>query len=341
MTVIMGSHGMIRLRRAADESPFVVEVKVSDVNNERNRFSYDYLESLGGGLDSRPDSQGNSSEMSYIPLITGDRVRFLRVDKVVDSKTDEASWVPSSKDQQLAGTPTVDNDFVAYVNVDGMGAIRLYKTFADALNFDRDGAYQLARPTETQYFRVFAGQSDAYRGLAKVLNYEFTTQREAIDITSLGKNYRRFYSNGLLSGQGKITCLWPIRGACQSDVDDDCEDVRYLAELILRLDEGALFNAQLVLGQNYNNRTLGGNLPTALFYECDKCIITNVALSAGVDSVLQTTVEFITTGPFDLRYKALPSYLLVDGVFRATDQLDEALLQENDQAIELFRSEYD
>ena len=135
--------------------------------------------------------------------------------------------------------------------------------------------------------------------------------------------------------------MWPIRGACQSDVDDDCEDVRYLAELILRLDEGALFNAQLVLGQNYNNRTLGGNLPTALFYECNQCIITNVALSSGVDSVLQTTIEFITTGPFDLRYKALPSYLLVDGVFRATDQLDEALLQENDQAIELFRSEYD
>ena len=209
------------------------------------------------------------------------------------------------------------------------------------MNFDRDNAFKLEYPKETQYFRVYAGQSDAYRGLAKVVDYQFTTQREAIDITSLGKNYRRFYSNGLLSGQGKIECLWPIRGDCETDVSDDCEDVRYLAELILRLDEGALFNAQLVLGQNYFNRTVGSKKPTALFYECNQCIVTNVALSAGVDSVLQTTIEFITTGPFDLRYKALPSYLLVDGVFRASDQLDEALLQENDEAIELFRSEYD
>ena len=73
--------------------------------------------------------------------------------------------------------------------------------------------------------------------------------------------------------------------------------------------------------------------------EAYPCIITSVGVDVSNDNALQSTVEFITTGPFDLRYKFVPSYLLVDGITR--DIPDEALRLETDDPIELFRSEFD
>ena len=341
MSVVLGSDGFMNLQRKADESGFIAKVNISDVNTDRNRFSYDYVYSLGGGVGGSPDSEtGDNPEMSYVPLITGDRVRFLRVDKTINSEG-RTDWVSSTKNQELVTTLTQDNDFVAFVNVDGMGAIRLYTTFEDAVNFNKDKAYDLNELTEDHYFRVYSGQSDAFRGVARIQSYDFTTQRDAIDVTSLGKNFKRFYSNGLISGQGRLNCLWPING-CGENSEAECENVRYLAELILRLEEGATFGAQFFLktsvgspGSVANNeqRTL------ALFYECQKCIITSVGVDVSTNDALQSTVEFITTGPFDLRYKFLPSYLLTDGITR--DIPDEALRLETDDPIELFRSEFD
>ena len=347
MSVVLGSDGFVKLKRNADESGFIAKVAISDVNTDRNRFSYDYIVGLGGGIGGKPDPEtGVNPEMSYVPLITGDRVRFARVEQTIDPTTGRTKWITSTKDQELVskfiGSPGVtvsDNkDFTAYVNVDGMGAIRLYNTFEAAINFDKVNNIDLNALTEDHYFRVYSGQLDAYRGLARIQEYEFTTQREQIDITSLGKNFRRFYSNGLISGQGRINCLFPL-DYCGEANEGDCENVRYLAELILRLEEGAVFGAQFFLktadgsrDEFINDRTL------TLFYECQKCLITSVGINVNPQNVLQASVEFVTTGPFDLRYKFIPSYLLVEGITRGAA---DAILQEDDDEIEIFRSEND
>ena len=347
MSVILGNQGRVLLRRNPDESGFIATVRPSDVNVERNRFSYDYLETLGDGLDNKPNIEGQNPEMSYVPLISGDRVSFemMQYVEVIDNYGKSWQWVPSPEPQELVtitlpdGTvKPQDRDFVAYVNVDGMGAIRLFENFRDAINYDKDKAFQLNNLSKDHHFRIKSGQLDAYRGLAKVRSWEFTTQRESIDTTSLGNNFRRFWSNGLIAGQGRLNCLWPIDSCPKSGVSDDCEDVKYLAELVLRLEEGAQFAVNLIL-RSYDLNTNNTTSPVSLYYECNTCIITSVGIDAQMDQVLNTNIEFITTGPFDLRLKSLPSYLLVDGITR--DDADDRLLQESDDAIELFRGAFD
>ena len=342
MTVILGTHGRVQLRRTAEGNGFISLVKISDVNIDRNRFSFDYLYTLGGGLDvDGTDTEGLNSEMSYVPLITGDRVRFLRVDKTVNADNNTV-YTASTSNQELVDIPLpngtnapASNDFVAYVNVDGMGSIRLFQKFEDAINFNASNALQLKTITANHYLKIFAGQSDNYRGLAMCKSWEFTTTREQVDVTSLGKNFRRFYSNGLIEGQGKLNCLWPIKD-CELEPDvGECENARYLAELILRLQEGAEFSGHFIL-RNYIQSSSDNSI--SLYYKCDKCIITSVGVNCELSSALETTIEFVTTGPFDLRINALPSSLLLDTTTRDDDQ---KLLQEIDDDILLFRSEND
>ena len=348
MSVYLGEDGLVQIRRTVDESGFIALVKPSDVNTDRNRFSYDYVGFLGGGVaaqlndPSKPDTPDNRDEMQYVPLITGDRVRFQRVERreVTQHGDTLTTWVNSTEDQELVekvypnGTTAYDSDFTAYVNVDGLGGIRLYETFEDAINFKKNNAYELKNISEDHYFRVTAGQMDKFRGLARIRSYEFTTNREQIDITSLGKNFRRFFSNGLISGQGRLECLWGLE-TCGDSIDEaECESVRYLAELILRLEEGAVFSGNFILNYNNDNQRREQRF---LFYECDKCVITSVGVTVTPGDVLRTTIDFVTSGPFQLRLAKLPAYLLLDapsGIGRADD--DGYLLQEEDSRLEIL-----
>ena len=337
MSVYLGQDGLIQIKRTADTSGFIALVKPSDVNTDRNRFSYDYIEELGPDIGNlldptKADIPDNRDEMQYVPLITGDRVRFQRV-----VRNSDGNWTNSTEDQELVekelpnGTTQFDTDFTAYVNVDGLGGIRLYATFQDAINFRKEAAYPLSDLTENHYFRIMTGQLDQFRGLARVRSYEFTTNREQIDITSLGANYRRFFSNGLLSGQGRLECLWPIAECGDKADENQCEDVRYLAELILRLEEGAVFSANFILNYDNNNKARTNQF---LYYECNKCILTSVAVAADTADVLRTTIDFVTSGPFQLRYSTLPSFILLEGVLRVGT--DDLLLQETDDGLELL-----
>ena len=348
MSVYLGQDGLVQIRRTTDESGFIALVKPSDINTDRNRFSYEYTGFLGGGIGGDlvdpniPDKPDNRDEMQYVPLITGDRVRFQRVERkeVTQHGDTITTWVNSEKDQELVekvypnGTTAYDSDFTAYVNVDGLGGIRLYETFEDAINFKKNNAYEIKNISENHYFRVMAGQLDQFRGLARITNYEFTTNREQIDITSLGKNFRRYFSNGLLNGQGRLECLWGLETCGESIDESACESVRYLTELILRLEEGAVFSANFILNYNNDNARRENRF---LFYECDKCVITSVAVTVAPGDVLRTTIDFVTSGPFQLRLALLPAFLMLDFPSGIGRDVDEGfLLQEEDSRIELL-----
>ena len=334
MSVYLGNIGCVQLQRTVDETGFIAKITPGDIDTVRNRFSYDYVANLGGGLGAEvvedDGTTNNSLEMQYVPLISGDRVRFQRVEK-----NEKGEWVNSEKDQELADVPTKDSDFVKWVNVDGMYGIRLFQSFEDAVNANNEKSFPLLNSSEDQYFKVIAGQSDAYKGLAKVTNYEFTTNREQIDVTNLGKNFRRFYTNGLINGQGRLECLWPSREICSEDSkDSNCETAQYLSELILRLEEGAVFSAKFVL---VAQPITGDDRARSVFYQCDKCMITSVGVTVEPDGLLRSSIQFITSGPFSLRYQYLPAYLLLNGVVRD----DSYMLQENEDRIEFMDDDYD
>ena len=332
--VFLGECGLVQLQRTADESGFIAKIVPDDINNQRNRFSYDYVGSLGGGVSAPDENNNNTMEMQYVPLISGDRVMFKRVDRNADGE-----WVPSTQNQNLLldapGPP--DNDFVAYVNVDGMSGIRLYDNFEDAFNNNISRSLELwpsSSAPDEQYFRVISGQSDAYRGIAGITNYNFTTTREAIDLTSLGKNYRRFYSQGLLGGQGTLDCFWLLKSTCDDGCDvieTECESARYLAELILRLEEGAVFSGKFIL----KNQDTASSRGRSVFYQCDKCVITSVAVTVEPTQLVRARIDFVTSGPFSLRYQFLPAYLLTEeGLGRAAT--DNLLLQETGEQLEIL-----
>ena len=127
MSVYLGHQGLVQLHRTVDETGFIAKIVPSDVDTERNRFSYDYVGNLGGGVDApNVEDDGtvnNTTEMQYVPLISGDRVRFTRVEK-----DENGDWVKSRKAQELADVPVKDADFVKWVNVDGMYGIRLFQS---------------------------------------------------------------------------------------------------------------------------------------------------------------------------------------------------------------------
>ena len=142
MSVYLGQDGLVQIQRTTDESGFIAKVTRSDVNTERRRFSYDYTGYLGGGVGgivdpNEPDTPENRDEMQYVPLITGDRVRFQRVERKEVEQNGElaVTWVNSTTDQELVekvypnGDTAYDTDFTAYVNVDGIGGHSSLRVF--------------------------------------------------------------------------------------------------------------------------------------------------------------------------------------------------------------------
>ena len=75
------------------------------------------------------------------------------------------------------------------------------------------------------------------------------------------------------------------------------EKPHYLCELLLRLKQGSLFHGQFVYQANQH------------WYEAD-CVVTNVALNFAPGEVVQSRVEFVTTGPVDLHTGEPDGYTL-------------------------------
>ena len=170
MSVYLGDQGFVELKRDSLNKPLVGTLTPSDVNTTKNRFSFDI---------------GEAS------LISGDQVDI--------STTDRSNLV------LVAGA--TGESYRAYVSVDNVGGIRLYETFDAAICDERDQAIALTKPTSDQKIEVKTRNNTA-RCVAQVTGYELTTNRDTVDITTLGEEFRRNYANGLISGQGSMECLW-------------------------------------------------------------------------------------------------------------------------------------
>ena len=175
MSVYLGESGAVELRRQGE--PVEVVLGAADVSAEHRRFSLDFDPIYD---DTRPS-----------PLITGDQVEFRTVDEtdliLVEGMTDSA--------------------VTRWVHVDQLGGIRLYDTYESAVAGGISGASELVEPTDDQEIIVDV-VNVLYNCIAQMRNWEITTDRETVDTTILGEEYRHRYDQGLISGQGSINAIW-------------------------------------------------------------------------------------------------------------------------------------
>lgn len=281
MTVYLGEAGKIELQRSGSGSPFTTTLIPADVNLNARRFSLNFLSGA---------------------LITGDHVDIARVQ-------DED---PNTPEQNLELVEGHDYpDWRGYVNVDALGGVRLYDTFSAAVAGSKNNAVLLVTPSETQQLRIRSRDSRE-RCLGQIQNYELTTTRETIDITTLAEQFRHQYNNGLISGQGTINCFWEhTLGLCDATdkglSPEEIEFSAYLAHLCIRVQQGAGF-----LGKFYIYD--GGVNETSVWYQAN-CIVNNVSINVTPDQIIQSSISFITTGPIILNTGYEPALLLQEDRF--------------------------
>jgi len=260
--IYLGDSGSVEILRTALNTPLSSLLDEADVNVTRKRFSFDF---------------------DTTALITGDHIEI---------RTEDGS------DLQLVAGHAFP-DWRGYINVDQAGGIRLYASFAEAINGELATALDLIAPTVSQPILVHARDS-RYRFLARVSTYQFTTSRESLDLTGLGEEHRRQYASGLISGQGSLTCFWDYeRELCDGLGNNQLELSQYLAELVLRAQQGSSFGARL-------NLLLDGS--NSVWWDCPICIVTNVAMAFEPTQVIKTTIEFVTSGLLKLKIGTPPGY---------------------------------
>lgn len=281
MSVYLGTSGGVRLQRLASTS-FTTTIDTAAVNVAQNRFNLDF-----------PNGT----------FLTGDRVE---INKVTAGNLDFISGYGS-------GTG------VFYVNVDTIGGIKLYDTWAKSLNGLSTAALTLAAPSGS-YDITIESIGDGLRNLGQIVSFELNTNRATADVTSLGDQFSKNIST-LISGSGNISCYWDF--AALYDGAGEVESAQFLHQLVMRQQLGSNFIAALsIKGQGSSSAYESGEEDaTGLFYVING-IITNVAIAFEPSAPVRSEIQFVTTGQIALRYGSLTGDLLLQ------EDSDEILLEQ-------------
>lgn len=294
MTVLLGYHGQVELRRSASENRYDSEVKASDVNTSKDRFSFDF-----------------PSEM----LVTGDQIELKTTDNSLLSFIGPDGW-PTSQ---------VYKDGIFYIYVDEAGGIRLYRAFEDAIAGEVTGRVSLTDPGRTVPVRVTI-RNNNQRILGQVKSYELNTERDTIDLTNLSDEFRKNYS-GLISGSGRITCFFdytrrPLDPMLQQ-ASGSIELSMYVHQLLLRTRLGSEFKARLFLvtrgSKPYSDAADADN---EIWYEFD-ARVSNVGIAFEPDGPIESTIEFVTTGRIRLRTRYVTNYLVQEDLGRIRQEANQ------------------
>ena len=283
MGVYFGQRGEIALKRDTLRSTLQTSLDPSDVNTSTRRFNVDH-------------SSGS--------LITGDEI--------------EISTADGSTLELVSGHNYPDGKWFA--NIDPVGGIRLYSTFAAAIEGLQTNALSLVTPSATKDVLIQT-RNELFRHVANVKDFEMTTSREQVDLTPLGDEFKSQYEAGLISGQGSMNCIWEhsyTTGNNANEYGNDSEFPFYLAQLIIRTQQGADFSG---IFQIYK---AGANAKNNVYYEAD-CCITNVAITVAASDVIEARIEFVTNGIIALKTGDTPGFLLQENA--------DKLLQENESRI--------
>ena len=281
MSIYLGEDGQFQIKRRGIQA-LTTTIEPADVTVEKRRFSADFPASA---------------------LITGDQIEIATQDR--------------SNLELVAGHD--HPDIYVYCHVDDTGGIRLYDNFEAAVNGGLERALQLVTPSHSQPVFI-RNRDEVFNCTAQIRQYELTTERETVDLTVLGNDFRDNYANGLISGQGQLSCFWEYR------YNRDCEEdlygtelPHYYAQLVLRLKQGSSFDGRFFIYK-------GNATQPSVWYEAT-CIVTNVSFAFAPGTPITTDVQFVTTGPIVLHTGTPPGFLLQED--------RDLILQENDSGISL------
>lgn len=256
MSVYLGTHGEIELQRQFGDSEIRGTINTSDVNATEKRFSFDF---------------------EHGQLLTGDEIEITSTD---DSALD---FIDSYTDTSVK----------KFIHVDELDGVRLYDSFANAINGGTTNATDLAAPGDNIPIRVKV-ENTGYRVLAQVNGFELNTERETVDTTTLSDEFRSRIST-LMSGSGRMSCFWEYTG------DTIKELPNYLVELALRTQVGSQFKARFYLKRtDHNPGGVADNDNDEIFYQFTG-VLTACAVQFAPDNTVQIQADFISTGTIQLR----------------------------------------
>lgn len=274
MTYFLGNVGNVRLRRNS-ENVLTAIVKDADTVPALNRIG------IEGAIDN---------------LLTGDKVTVSTSDTRGLVFLPVGSWVD--------GEGVTQTGFSAYINVNAAGGIRFFPTFQAAVNNIRAQEYTIQNfggdplPVQVLVRDISANV------LGDVTSYEFNTDREALETTALSDKFKRMYSAGLISGSGKIDCIF-------SSQTSGIKETPLLAlQLINRVDIGSEFDCLLSITDQEND-------PTALniYYEFT-AMVTRSGLQVSATELITCSIDFVTTGEIKLLVGRPSGYILKEDDYR-------------------------
>ena len=291
MSIYLGSEGLLAIQRSsigAGSQALATSLEAGDVTVSEKRFSADFPSSA---------------------LISGDHIEIATQDKtnlelVKDHEKPDGYW---------------------YCHIDKAGGIRLYSDFNDAIEGKKSEALELVTPSKTQEIYI-RNRDESYNFVGQTTEWSLTTERQAVDLTVLGEDFRDSYANGLISGQGQTSCLWEYK------YDEPCDTWKlskkelphYYAQLLLRLEQGSLFKGQFFI--HYDSTQ-------SVWYQAD-CVITSVGFAFAPQQLVRTNIQFVTSGEVKLLVGTPASKLALDdnNITRLRSGL---LLQDNGSPIDL------
>jgi len=130
------------------------------------------------------------------------------------------------------------------------------------------------------------------RVLGQIVKFELSTDREAVDTTGLGDEFRNQYST-LITGSGSIECIFDYAVAGEIEV------AVYLHNLLLRQQFGSDFKANLYILSE--GQAQGANAANdSVWYEISG-VMTQAGISCAAGDIIGSTFTFVTTGEIKLR----------------------------------------
>ena len=271
MTYFIGNVGNVRLRRN-NEVVLSALVKDADVTVVLNRV----------GFEAATDN-----------LLTGDRVTISTADPRGLLFFTVGSWVDGEGVEQRTFSP--------FINVNAAGGLRFFPTFADAVNNNRAAEYQVQSFAGDPLLIQLVVRDISANVLGDVTGYTFNTDREGLDATTLNDKFKRMYSAGLISGSGKIDCLF-------NNVTSGVKETPLLMlQLIHRVDIGSEFDCLLSITDSANDTALSAS--DNIYYEFT-AMVTRSGLELSGDDVISCSIDFVTTGEIKLLVGRPSGYIL-------------------------------
>jgi hypothetical protein len=296
MTIFAGHYGQVELKRGGGGT---INARLSPINLLVSRKRINIGDTSGIDL---PNGT----------ITTGDRIRLT---------TDDARGLPLRLYTDAANTTYIDNPGAGvlpiefFANVDAMGAVRMYRSFGDAINNTGTGfvAVPLAvSASSAPWSLTMTIVEGGFHKVGKVQGFTFSTDRESTDITSLGERFKNFAQSGI-SGSGSVDCLFSFKSLSDEEIP------LALCELVQKIETGAKFAGKFYLLEPRVQQIPGYNTLEGVWYEVNG-IMTKAGITVRSDQLVECSFDFISAGAFALKSGVAPVDIATEaGVRLGTD----------------------